>query len=88
MLQYLAHPESVISRVIFQQDSGKGCWRTLAFSENDALARENWHSGACSLANIHKCACIAALEARIPYPKELALVKAVRGSWEGEGQGP
>lgn len=88
MLQHLAHPKSVISRVIFQQNSGKGYWHTLAFSENDALIWENWYSGTCSLANLFRevahCACIAALEARIPYTKELTLVRAIRGVGENK----
>lgn len=59
---------------------------TLAFSENDALMWENWHSGIFGVANLLRevahCACTAALEARIPYTKELALVKALRAVGE------
>lgn len=54
ILQYSAHPQSVISRDIFQQSSGKGCWCTLAFSENDALTWGNWCSGTRVLANLFR----------------------------------
>lgn len=52
ILQHLAHPESIISRVIFQQNSSKGYWCTLVFSENDALTWRNWRSGTRVLANL------------------------------------
>lgn len=86
ILQHLAHPESIISRVIFQQNSSKGCWCTLVFPENDALTWGNWCSGTRVLANLFR-GCTVCLHCCPGSKNSLHNRAGLGGSCNGGGGG-